>query len=288
MSAQALGYVFWALSFVAEASLCVVLWRKQLRQRYPIFFAYCVYQVASALTLFVLSRFTGLNSFEYFYGYWSLSAVGVGLGFCVIYELFRTSLQPYHALRDLGTMLFTWVSVMMLVVAVLLAMTTPAPNEPMRVVAGVLSLERDVRLMQCGLLLFFLLFGTKLGLTMRHRTFGIALGIGVYAATDLMSTSMRAHIGPEWAATYSLLGQAFWIAACGTWLFYSIRPEPAPVMMPSMAASRPILQRWNEALAEAAAGYSSSMPRIDTPDPFTSTVEKTVERVLRKDVHVRK
>ena len=95
---------------------------------------------------------------------------------------------------------------------------------------------------------------------------------------------MRAHIGPECAASFSLLRQAFWMAACGTWIYYAVRPEPAAVMLPSMATTRPILQRWNEALAEAAAGYGAGMPRIDTPDPFTSTVEKTVERVLRRDI----
>jgi len=285
MAAFSLVYIFWAVSLIAEIGVCVMLWRKHLRQRYPIFFTYALYQVISGSVLAVIGRAAGLEGFTYFYAYWSINAVSIGLSFGVIYELFRIALQPYHALRDLGTMLFTWVTVMMLLVSILLAVTGPAPNEPMRVVAGVLSLERDVRLMQCGLLLFFLLFGSKLGLTLRHRTFGIAMGFGFYAATDLISVSVRAHIGPEWALTYSLVGQFFWIAACGTWAYYVVRPEPAPVMMPSMAATRPILQRWNEALAEATASYSSGAPRFDTPDPFTSTVEKTVERVLRKDIH---
>src|SRR5438105_5703374 len=261
------------------------MWRKQLRQRYPLFFAYCAYQVLSTLVLFAVERGSGLNSMQYFFTYWSVNAISVGLGLAVIYELFRIPLQPYHALRDLGTMLFAWITVMMLLVSILLAVTSPAPNEPMRVVSGVLSLERDVRLMQCGMLLFFVLFGAKLGLTLRHRTFGIAMGIGIYAATDLVFVSLRAKIGPEWAMTYSLLHQMFWIFACSTWVYYVVRPEPAPVMMPSMAQTRPILQRWNEALAEASAGYGSAAPRIDTPDPFTSTVEKTVDRVLRRDIH---
>jgi hypothetical protein len=284
VSAQTIGYAFWAISFAAEIGICVLLWRKQLRQRYPIFFAYCAYQVLSTVVLFAVERVSGQNGSQYFYAYWSVNAVSVGLGFGVIYELFRHALKPYHALRDLGTMLFTWITLMMLLVSVLLTVTGPASSEPARVVSGVLSLERDVRLMQSGMLLFFVLFGSKLGLTMRHRTYGIALGIGVYAATDLLFVSLRTKIGPEWALSYSLLHQFFWVAACATWVYYVVRPEPAPVMLPSMAAARPILQRWNEALAEASAGYGSAMARIDTPDPFTSTVEKTVERVLRRDI----
>jgi hypothetical protein len=284
MSAETLSYVFWAVGFLAQASVCVLLWRKQLRQRYPMFFSFCVLQIVSTIPLFVIARTAGLNSYTYFYAYWSINAVRVGVGFAVIWELFRVALRPYHALRDLGSMLFTWVTVMMVLVSILLAATGPAPNEPLRVVAAVLSLERNVQLMQCGLLLFFVLFGSKLGLTLRHRTFGIALGVGGYAAVELILVSVRTQLGPQWANSWSLLAQFFYIAACGSWIFYVVRPEPAPVMMPSMAVSRPILQRWNEALAEAAAGYSSAVPRIDTPDPFTSTVEKTVERVLRKDI----
>ena len=287
MSAETLSYVFWAVGFIAQASVCVLLWRKQLRQRYPMFFSFCLLQIVSTIPLFIIARTAGLNSYTYFYAYWSINAVRVAVGFAVIWELFRVSLQPYHALRDLGSMLFTWVTVMMVLVSILLAATGPAANEPQRVVSAVLSLERNVQLMQTGLLLFFLLFGTKLGLTLRHRTFGIAIGIGGYAAIELILVSTRASVGPQWATMYALLGQAFYIAACGNWLYYVVRPEPAPVMLPSMATTRPILQRWNEALAEAAAGYSSAMPRIDTPDPFTSKVEKTVERILRKDVHVR-
>jgi hypothetical protein len=287
MSAETIGYVLWPVGPVLQTAICVYLWRKNLRQKYPLFFSYCAFMVLSSVGLFFVSRLGGTSSAEYFYAYWSISAVRIGLGFTVIYELFRNALQPYHALRDLGTMLFGWVGVVMLLVAALMAFNVSAPNEASRVIAGVLDLERSVRLAQCGLLLFLLLFGTRLGLTLRHRTFGIAAGVGIYAATDLLLVNLRAHVGPEWASAYSLLRATVFVFSCGVWLFYVVRPEPAPVMLPSMVSARPILQRWDEALAEAAAGYGSGAPRFDTPDPFTSTVEKTVERVLRKEINDR-
>ena len=283
MSAQTLSLIFWIAGPVLQTAICVFLWRKNLRQRYPIFFAYNVLHVVTAVGLFGVAL-TG-SAMGYFFAYWTVNALHVGVGFGVIYELFRTALKPYHALRDLGTMIFLWAGAIMLLVASMMAMSGAAPNEASRIVAGVLSLERSVRLVQCGLLLFLLLFGTKLGLTLRHRTFGIALGVGIYASTDLLLVNLRTHYGQEWNQVYSLLGAAIWIMTCTNWLYYVVRPEPAPVMMPTMAQARPILQRWNEALAEAAAGYSSASPRIDTPDPFTSTVEKTVERVLRNGIH---
>jgi len=285
MSADTVGYILWPIGPALQIATCVYLWRRNLRARYPLFFAYCAFMVLSSLVLFIVSRAAGLSSEQYFYSYWSISAVRIGLGFAVIYELFRAALKPFHALRDLGTILFMWAGVMMLLVGVLTAMNGSAPNEASRVIAGVLNLERSVRLSQCGMLLFLLLFGSKLGLTFRHRTFGIAMGIGIYAASDLLFVSLRANIGPEWAPMYSVLRAFVWNVSCAAWLYYVVRPEPAPETLPTMARSRPILQRWNEALAEASAGYGSGSPRIDTPDPFTSTVEKTVERVLRRDIN---
>lgn len=280
MSAQFVGYAMWFSSAALLTAICVFLWRNQMRARYPLFFAYCAFHVVSSVALFAIYR---LAFEQYFFAYWTINALRVGLGFGVIYELFQNALRPYHALRDLGKMLFGWAAVVMLLVGVLIGMTGSAPNEASRVVAGVLGVERIVRLMQCGMLLFLLLFGSRLGLTFRHRTFGIAAGIGVYAATDLLFVSLRAQIGPAWETQAALLRQFVWIGACGAWLTYVLRPEPAREALPSMAAARPILQRWNEALAEAAAGYGSAIPRIDTPDPFTATVEQTVERVLRKE-----
>ena len=67
------------------------------------------------------------------------------------------------------------------------------------------------------------------------------------AATDLLLVNLRTQFGPEWGAAYSLLRATVFIFSCGTWLYYVVAAEPAPVMLPSMAQARPILQRWNEA-----------------------------------------
>jgi len=104
MSAQALSLLIWISVTVLHVSICVFLWRKNLRQRYPIFFAYNALHVVTSIILFAVAR-SG-DAAAYFLAYWSINAVRVGMGFGVIYELFRTALKPYHALRDLGTMIF--------------------------------------------------------------------------------------------------------------------------------------------------------------------------------------
>src|ERR1041385_3647971 len=114
MSAQTLSLIFWIVGPVLQTAICVFLWRKNLRQRYPLFFAYNAFHVVTSIALFAVAK-SG-DAAVYFLAYWSINALRVGLGFGVIYELFRTALKPYHALRDLGTMIFLWAGAVMLLV----------------------------------------------------------------------------------------------------------------------------------------------------------------------------
>src|ERR1041385_8791003 len=124
MSAQTLSLIFWIVGPVLQTAICVFLWRKNLRQRYPLFFAYNAFHVVTSIALFAVAK-SG-DAAVYFLAYWSINALRVGLGFGVIYELFRTALKPYHALRDLGTMIFLWAGAVMLLVASMMAMSGAA------------------------------------------------------------------------------------------------------------------------------------------------------------------
>jgi len=57
------------------------------------------------------------NYTAYFYLYWFSNAIGVLLGFKVIHEIFLDVFRPFHTLRDLGTVLFKWAGLVMLLVA---------------------------------------------------------------------------------------------------------------------------------------------------------------------------
>ena len=62
----------------------------------------------------------------FFYSYWATTAVSVVLGFKVIHEVFLDVFRPYHTLRDLGSVLFRWAGLVMLMVAGVVAASTQA------------------------------------------------------------------------------------------------------------------------------------------------------------------
>src|SRR5256886_11165828 len=109
------------------AVAAVMYWRKQHRI-FPIFFAYLGFQIAGFMILFPLHKWGEYS--HYFYGYWMLSAISVVLGFRLIQEIFEDVFRPYHTLKDLGTVLFNWAALVMLLVAGVVVGSSSAGGGP--------------------------------------------------------------------------------------------------------------------------------------------------------------
>jgi hypothetical protein len=123
-----------------------------------------------------------------------------------------------------------------------------------------LSLERSVRVMQCGLVLFLLMFSRYLGISRRHRSFGIALGFGLFATVELLLLGLQfAKVIDR--TTLNILNMGAYDGAIVTWLVYLIVPVPklesAPVLLQP--------QRWDLSLGELAhpVAPESLMPMFD-------------------------
>ena len=92
----------------------VMLWRK-LHRTFPVFFAYIIFQLVSFAALFPIHQ-SG-NYDLYFYSFWFGEVMSLAIGFKVIHEIFLDVFRPYHTLRDLGTVLFKWATLVMFFVA---------------------------------------------------------------------------------------------------------------------------------------------------------------------------
>src|SRR5246127_569600 len=187
-----INFVYYALWFphpALEASLVGIMFWRKIHRTFPIFFGYIVFQILVFAITFPLQspRFYVI----FFYVYWATTAVSVILGFRVIHEVFLDVFRPYHTLRDLGSVLFTWAGLVMLMVAgVVAASTTSGTEHPLQ--TGIMTLQRSVRVVQCGLILFLLVFSRYLGTNWRDKSFGIALGFGAFASVELALVAINA------------------------------------------------------------------------------------------------
>jgi hypothetical protein len=135
----------------------------------------------------------------------------------------------------------------LLFVAVLVAGSDPGV-EAHRAVTVVLLLERSVDVVRVGLVVFLFMVSSYLGLRLRDRTFGIALGFGIYAAVILVAVALRMHLGEPVASMYSLIRAAAYTCALVIWLVYVLAPAREPVSVRMVPNTD--LEKWNRALGE--------------------------------------
>ncbi len=263
-SVQVLKYALWVGGWALSFAVVVAMARRNLRQEFPFFFSYAAFQAVSVPAQFVLYH-RGVYA-DYFYAYWVSSALGIGLGLTVLFEIFQHAFRPYAALRGLGSMIFRWAALVLLLVAVLTALSAPVGQSPL--ITAILSLERSIRMMQCGLLILMLFFSPQLGLSWRSHLFGIAAGFGGYAAISLTLVSLRAQLGIPGDTAYSLINSGAYTFAAAIWFAYLLAPEPAR----RAVRVQPVPDSWDFAL--------QGIGRTQPPDSFLSNMQKTVDRVL--------
>lgn len=248
-------YPLWIAHPVMQVGLAIAIWRRKLLRTYPIFFAY----VLTELVVFG-ALFATWNHYDYyFYLYWIGTGISAVFGFKVIDEIFADVLRPFHALRDFSSMLFRWAGLVVMLIAIVAAMSSTKSGFPL-LMAGLLSLERSVRVMQCGLVLFLLMFSRYLGISHRHRSFGIALGFGFFAAVELAVFGLRVS-GQVNSTGLSLASMASYDIAVILWLIYFALP------VAEQRRSEMLLQpqRWDLSLGELAhpVAPESLMPMFD-------------------------
>ena len=177
MNSETIRLWLWCTHPILQSVVALVLWRRGLHKRFPVFFAYILSQIAIFAVTFPVER-TG-NYEWYFWVYWPGAAISAVLGFKVIHEIFLDVFRPAPNLKDLGTVIFKWAFVVMLLVSVVVAFSNSFGRDPL--VQCVMTLQSSVRLVQFGLILFLILFSRFLGVSRRQLTFGIALGFGFFA-----------------------------------------------------------------------------------------------------------
>jgi hypothetical protein len=234
-------YLFTLLPFV-KAGIAFVFFRRKLHLRFPLFFSYLIYGAVASGTLFVLH---GGSYKTYFNAYWVSAALYTVLGFAVVYEAFMTMFRQHHGLQDFGSVLFRWATVVGIFMAITMVAGNPGADAH-RVISFILSAERAIAVVQCGLLFLLVLFATPLGITWRHQLFGIILGLGVYSSIYfiLLTQRARALFGDPGFNLLNISAQYF---ALICWFVYARMPVPA-IALPNLLLKP---QRWSEALMHA-------------------------------------
>lgn len=255
----------WSAQPVLESAVAFVLWRRKLHKQFPVFFSYLLVQVAFFAVTY---PFYERSRFWYFWLFWFGQGLNALLGFKVIHEIFLDVFRPYRALQDLGTPVFKWAGAVMLLVSVVVAASNSFSHSPL--IHAVTTMQRSVRTVQFGLILFMVIFSRFLGVSRRQLSFGIALGFGFFAVAELMLLAMYSGrlVGHN---LLNLLNMLFYDLSVLTWIVYAWAAKLA-----RESAVNPLqTQRWEKSL--------SDMQRTAPTDSLIPMFEGMVERAFSRN-----
>ncbi len=264
-SVKLLYYGLWIAHPVLQSIIAVCMFRRGQHRTFRYFFAYIVAQILTFAVVFPTYHYSHAVGF---YASWISTAISVALGFKVIHEAFLDVFRPFHTLRDLGTVLFKWAGLVMLLVAGVVSVSTSS-SDNMPWIQAILTAQRSVRIIQVGMVLFLLAFARYLGVSRRQQSFGIALGFGSFAIIELALIASWAgdHLGN---LAMNLINMSAYNMSLLVWLGYAVMKSPA------REASNTLLrpQRWEQSLSD-----------IQNPVPADSLIpmfEGMVDRALSR------
>lgn len=236
----------------AEPFLCMTALGSVLRARETRQYRYLTWLLATKLTSFLVGysilTYGGAlvgNHAEYqtyFYCYWAAFAVESILMLVVICSMYRLAMAPLKGLQGLGMLVFVWVGAISVLVA-LGASFTPNSTSMGYMVRFVSQMQRTQSILTLCLLVFVCFAIRPMGLTYRSRIFGVSLGLGVMATTNMVQSAWIGHV----ADMYGLFSEIGTLSVCLTFLTWSIYfglPEPKRRII-TLPTTSPFL-RWNQ------------------------------------------
>jgi hypothetical protein len=260
-----LYYALWFAHPVLQTVIAIAMLRRGQQREFKYFFAYVVTQIFAFVMVFSTWWY---NNPAYFYLSWLGTAASVALGFKVIHEAFLDVFRPFHTLRDLGTVLFKWAGLVMLLVAGVVSVSTNSSNT-VPWVQAIMTAQRCVRIIQVGMVLFLVVFARYLGVSRRQHSFGIALGFGTFAFVEL--ALIASWVGDHLSSlSMDLVNMGAYNGALLIWLGYTLAKSPARDAASTLL--RP--QRWEQSLSD----IQHPLPTDSLIPMFEGMVDRALSR----------
>jgi len=275
------------LTFVELASsivaLAVMQYRRQIGQYKPLALFLFV-RIASVAICLPLMSMAGkqinknLAYDTYFYVYWSSYAIEAVLGFCMIYGIYNLAMAPLKGLQRLGMLMFRWAAGIAVAIATTMALG-PHTTSAKFIMRAVTQLQQTQSVLTLCMLLFVCLAIRPMGLSYRSKIFGVSLGLGIVAATDLVGAAWVTH-SPTIYSLYSIVSGSAICLTLFIWVGYFAIPEPRRRMI-ILPTTSPFL-RWNQ--ISLALGDEPGFVALGdiTPDMFAPAEVEVMRRAAVK------
>jgi hypothetical protein len=188
-----LDNALWFAYIVAEAVLIGLLCYKRFWRTFPVFFTYCVWDISSNITVYVISRSYSPQSTVYATTYFIQTVIDSLLQFGVLVELTWSLLRPLRA--SLSRLALVPIGVFILVAGAIIWPFASLPGivPPEKIVHILMQLQQTVTILRIAFFLVLALCSQWLSVSWRDRELQVATGLGFYSIVSLGVAVLNTH-----------------------------------------------------------------------------------------------
>jgi len=242
-----LWYYLWIAPHILLAGILLVMGRRRLIRSHAWFFGYAVVEVTQFLVLFSSRYLPSTDAGPYFRTYSVCMAVSSVLRLGIILDAMGQLFRHPPTLRHSMQRLFRWLAAILLLAGLVLA-AYAGGNASDRAWFLLNVLNRAALILQTGLLVALFAVTRYLGLSWRNQTFGIALGLGLYACMDLAGAAIRSQTGSTYNVLLNYLSMGAFHTSVVIWLVYLLAPERALIPVEPLVTEHRDAEAWNREL----------------------------------------
>jgi|SRR5271166_4884006 len=242
-----LWHYLWVAPNLFLLLLGLLLWRRGLNQRYPVFFAFAILGATEQLVVYATDVVPSVTPGTWWLIFWTGLLVEGLLKFALVGEIFARIFDPYPSVAKVGKFMIRGVGVVLVLAAGLAAACTPKDGL-FGIVSGAHILEQTIYLIEAGLLAFIFVVSSYFRLTLDRPLFGVALGLSISACVHLATWAVMANGGlPEKRHLLDLLNMATYHACVLIWFYYLLIPSKVAAT-PAVPLPENNLEVWNREL----------------------------------------
>lgn len=233
-------------TWILQIAILIRMHQRRLTREFRVFYAYTAFTLCESVSLVSIRNYFGYVSREYFIAYWIGFAIHIALMFFIIHEVYSKVLYRYEGLRTLSAIIFRWAFMLLVVLAMLSALSSPGADRDW-MYSGILKVDYSARIVEFGLIALLFILARALALGWRECVFGIAVGTCFYCSAELAATALRTRLGNDFALTLSFLSPALGIITLGIWTAYVYRKER---QHHEIRLGNPQLEDWDRAVRQ--------------------------------------
>lgn len=224
---------------------CFFLFRRRLQREVPWFTVYLITLIVQSVVSIVLIKSAPL--YVWYYVAWSFAGLDLTFEYMFTVEGIRNMLVDYPTVRSwVRNILLTVAAVFVIVALISIPYGADQPNVYMKVTHVAV---RSIRIIQVALLLSFFAVASYLGLSWKNYQFGILLGFGLYACTNLACEAYVAQVGASVGWKVNMIDSFSTICMMLIFLVYLSKADPSPPFSAHPQTANE-LDAWDRALTD--------------------------------------